>query len=59
MKKKLKEGKSVSETTGTVNIPLVITKTSISKLENDYGRGDLNEMRDKINEIIDNGNKSL
>lgn len=29
---------------------------TISKLDMDFGRGDLNLMRDKINEIIEHGN---
>jgi len=31
-------------------------KCKIAKLDYDFGRGDLNLMRDKINEIIENGN---
>lgn len=59
MKKKVEKEKSVKEEvglppTGTGEAPIL--KKEISKLEIDFGRADLNQMRDKINEIIENGN---
>ena len=44
---------TTSETTGTNTVAEV---KKISLIETDFGRGDLNLMRDKINEIINNGN---
>lgn len=63
MKKKVKKEESVKEIgvppVGTGSAPEVCTKVctkKIDKLEIDLGRGDLNLLRDKINEIIEHGN---
>jgi hypothetical protein len=47
----------MGEVTGTVNNNLEkstsVCKNKISKLELDLGRGDLNLLRDKLNEVIE------
>lgn len=48
--KKIKEEIKVKEINNTVEIK---TCSKVEKLDYDFGRGDLNLMRDKINEIIE------
>lgn len=55
IKKKVKKEESVKPAGVCVK---VCTRKVISKLEFDFGRGDLNTLRDKLNEVIEefNGN---
>lgn len=51
-KKEVKKEESVKETIVTTPGAIEVKEVGISPLEIDLGRGDLNLMRDKINEII-------
>lgn len=45
--------KESKDTTKTASVDIELVTNRISKLEVDYGRDDLNQMRDKINELIE------
>ena len=55
IKKKVKKEEVVKE---EVSVPTAFIESKIGALEFDFGRGDLNLMRDKLNEVIKhiNGN---
>ena len=55
--KKKKIGKMIEGIPNVISVPtawLVPEKPNIGELPHDFGREDLNAMRDKINEIIRN-----
>ena len=54
--KKKKYEEELSETTSSFD---VVIEKKITKLDVDFGRGDLNLMRDKINEVIEHVSKSI
>lgn len=57
IKKKIKKEKGAMPTVTEIKNTVVIPQ--IAPLEIDLGRGDLNILRDKINEIIAHGNQSI
>lgn len=56
MKKKVEKLKNV-KTTGTPIVEEVCMCEQINTLSEDFGRGDLNLMRDKLNEVINKVNQ--
>lgn len=58
---KVKSVKTTSPTTGTpiqeVQVELLGCKPKIEKLGLEFGREDLNSLRDKVNELIDKQNE--
>lgn len=57
MKKKVDNTETVQVTsTYEVTAEQIQTLTGISKIDHDFGREDLNMMRDKINELINKQN---